>query len=55
MTGNLNWNDPASIAAWWAIFPARHGALIAWKRKHWPEFADSIMAAGQMLRTGGKA
>lgn len=48
----INWHDPASIARWYAIFPARHGALIAWKRETCPQFADAIMTAGTMLRGG---
>lgn len=46
----LNWHDPASIARWYAIWPERHGALIAWKRKASPEFADSILTAGAIVR-----
>jgi hypothetical protein len=47
---HLDWHSPESIAEWWAIWPERHGALIAWRAKVCPQFAAAILAAGELIR-----
>ena len=46
----LDLRDPASIAAWYAIAPDRHGPQLAAMAKVLPRFAAAIKAAGQQLR-----
>jgi hypothetical protein len=48
----VNFNDPASIFAWWQINPARHRPQIEAFAAIYPQFADSIKAAGDMARAG---
>jgi hypothetical protein len=47
---HLDWHCPESIAAWWAIWPERHGALIAWRARVCPQFAAAIQAAWVLIR-----
>lgn len=46
----LDLRDPASIAAWYAIAPERHGQQLAAMAKVLPKFAPTIKAAGQQVR-----
>jgi len=46
----INMRDPESIAAWYEVFPARHGPQLAALRALRPAFAPAIDAAGQLLR-----
>lgn len=46
----LDLRDPASIAAWYAVAPARHGQQLAAMAKLLPQFAGAIKAAGERVR-----
>lgn len=46
----LDLNDPASIAAWYAVWPERHGPQLRVFAKLAPQFRDAIKRAGEMLR-----
>jgi hypothetical protein len=46
----VDFNNPASIAAWYAIAPDRHGPQLAAMAKVLPRFAAAIKAAGQLAR-----
>lgn len=51
----LDLNDPASILAWYRVWPERHGAMLAeWAQRH-PKFADAIKQAGRMARAEREA
>ena len=46
----VNMNDAQSIAAWYRIHPQRHGPQIAQFAKLFPQFADAIREAGDIMR-----
>lgn len=46
----VDFNNPASIAAWYAVAPDRHGPQLAAMAKALPKFAAAIKAAGQQVR-----
>ena len=50
----LDLNDPVSIVRWYAVFPGRHGALLAdwWSRR--PEHRGSIERARQLIKADPK-
>lgn len=47
--------DPASIAAWYATAPGRHGPQLAAMAKIQPKYAQAIKAAGELLRAERQA
>lgn len=46
----LDLNSPESICAWFQINPKRHGPQLAAFKRLWPQFAEAIAQAGEMLR-----
>ena len=46
----VDFRNPESIAAWYAVNPAKHGAQIAAMKTLWPAFADAIKTAGEIIR-----
>ena len=45
----LDLNDASSIVEWWAVYPQRHGALLAdWSRRR-PEHRGAIMEARRRI------
>lgn len=46
----VDFNNPASIAAWYAVAPDRHGPQLAAMAKVLPRFAAAIKAAGRQVR-----
>ena len=46
----VDFRNPESIAAWYRVAPARHGAQIAAFKAMWPAFAAQIKAAGELIR-----
>jgi hypothetical protein len=46
----LDLTDPASIVRWYRVCPPRHGPQLAVWARVWPQFAESIKRAGQLLR-----
>ena len=46
----VDFRNPESIAAWYAVNPAKHGAQIAAFKAMWPRFADAITKAGEIIR-----
>ena len=51
----LDLNDAASIAAWYRVWPERHGSYLAdWAQRH-PRFAGPIAEAGRLLREERRA
>lgn len=46
----LDLNDPESILRWWAVYPARHGALLNdWSQRR-PEYRASIARARALIK-----
>lgn len=50
----VDMNDPQSIARWFRVNPKRHGPQLAAFGRLWPQFAEAIKKAGEMLRKGTK-
>ncbi len=47
----LDLNDAESIVSWWAVYPERHGALLAdWARRR-PEHRAAIAQARRIIHT----
>jgi hypothetical protein len=46
----IDFTQPESIAAWYAVHPKRHGPQIAQFAKLWPQFAWAIQQAGKLIR-----
>ncbi|WP_431049677.1 hypothetical protein [Roseateles sp. L2-2] len=46
----LDLNDASTIVEWWAVYPERHGALLAdWSHRR-PEHRGAIMEAGSRIK-----
>ena len=46
----LDLNDPESILKWWAVYPARHGALLSdWSHRR-PEYRAAIAQARALIK-----
>ena len=50
----LDLTSAESCAAWWAIYPQRHGQQLAQFVTLWPQFAPTIRQAGELLRNQPK-
>jgi hypothetical protein len=48
----LDLNSPESIVEWYRVCPPRHGPQLAYFVELWPQFAESIKRAGEILRAG---
>ena len=47
----LDLNDASTIVEWWAVYPQRHGALLAdWAHRR-PEYRGAIMEARRRIKT----
>jgi hypothetical protein len=42
---HLDLKDPASIVAWWVVYPDQHDAFLDYKVKASPQFAPAIREA----------
>jgi hypothetical protein len=51
---NVDLNNERSIAKWFRLNPKRHGPQLAAMARLWPQFAEAIRKAGEMLRNGTK-
>lgn len=47
----LDLNDPASIVAWWRIWPERHAEFLTHKLTASPQFAPAIREAQRLIST----
>lgn len=48
----LNLNDPASIAAWYRVAPARHAAFLRWalRQDSYAPFRAAIKASRELVK-----
>jgi hypothetical protein len=46
----FDFNDPASIVAWYRVHPARHGPMLAALARIQPRWKEPIRLAGELLR-----
>jgi hypothetical protein len=51
----VNLKDPASIVAWYRVYPQRHGPQLAAFAKLRPQFAEAIKEAGRLIRLSTKS
>jgi hypothetical protein len=42
-------NDPASIVAWWAVYPQRHDACLDGWTRSYPELAPAVREAQRRI------
>lgn len=48
----INMRDPVSVAAWLAIYPARHWQQLADMCSRHPEWRDAALQAREIVRAG---
>ena len=47
----LDFKDPASIVAWWRVWPERHAEFLTHKLTSSPQFAPAIREAQRLIST----